>query len=535
MRHIKSIEIKGFQSHADTTLTFHPGVNAITGPSDHGKSAILRAMRWCLWNQPPTGEWMRKGCTSASVAIIMSDNTAITRSRRNDRNRYEIRLPHADKLELADFGRDVPAEVLKAHGMIPVAFDPDKPSILNLATQLEAPFFLSDSATGRARTLGRLAGVHVIDFAITLVNRDIQAIARDNRTQETEIQRLETSLMDYANLEDQDNRVTCVERLLAKVQPMTERLAALQSASKRLAEIQSGLEGTMTTYLRVQYAPAAAERLAQAEMKQAEAAKLQHSRAVLAGLVLHLDSAYMQLKQLKTAQGAAEALTMAQEAHTRHSTLTRLQQALSTVQTGLSTTQAILNRTKGAEEAGMAIVRAQEARNQVINLGRLQGLLTTAQTGLTGAQITLTRTRGAEVAGHAITGAQEAQTKAINLVRLQGLLTTAQTGLTGAQITLRRTSGAEDAHQALGTLATVQDRHTLLSRHRGTLTDVTERLAKGATVMTRLTAEIETAGRNYAEALRDAGVCPTCLQTIDPETASRIAGTITEEECTHAA
>ena len=49
---IKSIQIKNIQSHKDTSLEFSPGINAIVGSSNNGKSAVLRALYWARYNRP---------------------------------------------------------------------------------------------------------------------------------------------------------------------------------------------------------------------------------------------------------------------------------------------------------------------------------------------------------------------------------------------------------------------------------------------------------------------------------------------------
>jgi DNA repair protein SbcC/Rad50 len=46
MTYINKVRIENFQSHEDTLMEFHKGLNVITGPSDHGKSAVMRAIKW---------------------------------------------------------------------------------------------------------------------------------------------------------------------------------------------------------------------------------------------------------------------------------------------------------------------------------------------------------------------------------------------------------------------------------------------------------------------------------------------------------
>ena len=49
---IQSLQINNFQSHKYSVMELHKGVNVIIGPSDSGKTTILRALRWLVWNRP---------------------------------------------------------------------------------------------------------------------------------------------------------------------------------------------------------------------------------------------------------------------------------------------------------------------------------------------------------------------------------------------------------------------------------------------------------------------------------------------------
>lgn len=52
---IQEVTIEGYQSHTNSTFCLSPGLTVITGPSDAGKTAIIRALRWFAFNEP-TGE-----------------------------------------------------------------------------------------------------------------------------------------------------------------------------------------------------------------------------------------------------------------------------------------------------------------------------------------------------------------------------------------------------------------------------------------------------------------------------------------------
>jgi exonuclease SbcC len=61
--YIKKLSLRNFQSHRETDLEFSPGLNIIVGPSDQGKSAIIRALRWLFYNEPRGTGFIRVGET----------------------------------------------------------------------------------------------------------------------------------------------------------------------------------------------------------------------------------------------------------------------------------------------------------------------------------------------------------------------------------------------------------------------------------------------------------------------------------------
>lgn len=65
---IKSITIKNFESHEDTTIHFGPGLNLLVGESNSGKSSIIRSAAAVVNNQW-TKEMVRNGCNSCKVKM----------------------------------------------------------------------------------------------------------------------------------------------------------------------------------------------------------------------------------------------------------------------------------------------------------------------------------------------------------------------------------------------------------------------------------------------------------------------------------
>ena len=140
MKRFKGLIVENFQSHERTEITFSEGLNVFVGPSDSGKSAILRALRWVLYNQPRGSDFIRTGASRCRVTLILSDGTQIVRERSSSVNRYLIRDSEGREQIFEGFGSDVPREVLEAHGMVPLQLDEDRELTVQFGQQLEGPF-----------------------------------------------------------------------------------------------------------------------------------------------------------------------------------------------------------------------------------------------------------------------------------------------------------------------------------------------------------------------------------------------------------
>ena len=59
MRYIKKIILENFQSHKYSVIELNEELNVIVGPSDSGKSAIIRGLKWALYNEPSGDYFIR--------------------------------------------------------------------------------------------------------------------------------------------------------------------------------------------------------------------------------------------------------------------------------------------------------------------------------------------------------------------------------------------------------------------------------------------------------------------------------------------
>lgn len=239
MSDIERIIIENFQSHEYSVLQFSKGLNVITGPSDQGKSAILRALKWVLYNEPRGTDFIRHGTSTAKVTVEMSNGFKIARERSKSKNKYTVINPDGVSTVFEGFGNEVPEEVVKIHGIPRVVLDTDLRSSLNIADQLEAPFLLSETGAVRAKAIGRLTGVHIIDNAIREVMVDIR---RENQSRErvsSELDETLSKLKDYENIRIIEQRLDQSEKILSKLYHLIERKQKLEIFYSRIKELHN--------------------------------------------------------------------------------------------------------------------------------------------------------------------------------------------------------------------------------------------------------------------------------------------------------
>jgi exonuclease SbcC len=151
---LKSISLQNFQSHKNTELQFDPGVNVIVGPSDSGKSAVLRATIWTIFNRP-SGESFKSYWGGDTVVNIVLEKETISREKGKE-NLYIISSSDLKKpVEFKAFGQKIPNEISDLFNI----------SNINVQKQMDAPFLLSLTPGEVGRILNQAVKLDIIDIA----------------------------------------------------------------------------------------------------------------------------------------------------------------------------------------------------------------------------------------------------------------------------------------------------------------------------------------------------------------------------------
>ncbi len=233
---IRRIEIKNFQSHKKTNLNLSPGINAIIGSSDSGKSAILRALNWTIYNRPSgdalVSNWNKneKGkLIDDSFTTIIKDDNVLTRMKKKDFNGYIINSSIAGAI-----GTDVPEQVQDFFDL----------SEVNIQKQTDAHFLLSNTAGEVARFFNKIIKLDDIDKALYLVEKKKNGTNSEIKRTSKEIEELEPKLDSYNWIDKAEELSERLDVIYDKIQKKKHDTEELKSDIQTYNNINKSLEGS---------------------------------------------------------------------------------------------------------------------------------------------------------------------------------------------------------------------------------------------------------------------------------------------------
>ena len=156
---LRTLTIKNYQGHKELTVDLGQ-VTSLTGPTDAGKSSVLRALWWALANQGPTAPGYH-GTNDTAVSVTLDNGTAITRRRSTRGNGYTISPPGGPESAYNAIRFDVPVAVQALLAVHPNAYQ----------RQHDGAFWLSANASEVGRALNAVVDLDVIDTGLSFVKK----------------------------------------------------------------------------------------------------------------------------------------------------------------------------------------------------------------------------------------------------------------------------------------------------------------------------------------------------------------------------
>lgn len=161
--------IQNFQKWDKLKVEFDPRITVITGPSDAGKSSILRALAWICLNEPDGEDFIRHGANGCTARVYLEDGQSVCRRRGKGENAYYL-----NEDEFKAFGRggipDTIKNLLKV-GNVNFQYQKDSPYI---DIQSRPLFWFSCNATEVSRQLNEVVDLQAIDESLAKIGKTVR-------------------------------------------------------------------------------------------------------------------------------------------------------------------------------------------------------------------------------------------------------------------------------------------------------------------------------------------------------------------------
>ncbi len=246
-RKIKSVRVKNFQAHTDSTFNLENGLNLIVGTSDSGKSALARAINFVLFNISES-DFVREKEKFFEVEIVFADGAVIKRIKGKDLNSVSYKYPtDFDFTTYKAFGNNYPDEVLdfldrpvmsKALGAV------------SYSDQSNKNFLIEQPASAQPKILSTIIGTDDIQKAVDNCLSKVRSFSEQIKTSESSIKNLEEKIdTQYVDLDEEkiilDNLLNILDQINVietEVLLIESDIETLKSIKKRGNENRNNLD-----------------------------------------------------------------------------------------------------------------------------------------------------------------------------------------------------------------------------------------------------------------------------------------------------
>lgn len=223
------VKVKDFQSVQEADLEVS-GFTVLVGRSNLGKSAIIRAVRALLDNQP--GEaFVRKGAPFSEVELS-APGLNVRWKKGGGHNAYQI-----NGLDYVDVGRGAPLAVAEAGwGDLHVA-DGEDPLPVQVADQFEPLFLLNRKGAYAAKVLSDVEQVERLQACLTAAEKDRRTARATLKVRQQDLQDVRAELTAQGDLAPAEAAVKDLQQRRLRLEGLQHRLGAMEAHLDRGASL----------------------------------------------------------------------------------------------------------------------------------------------------------------------------------------------------------------------------------------------------------------------------------------------------------
>jgi len=283
---INKLQLINYESHDDTTMEFVIGINEITGPSDQGKSGIMRSLVYAEDNSPRgdamISDWtltpkgaIKKG--EGTEVHVHKGNVLLKRIRSSELNGYTLSNLN-DPLKALNSG--VPAQVKEFFNFQEV----------NIQNQLDQHFLITRSGTDVAKFFNEMINLTDLDKAQTIINKRKLNTNAKLKICKQSIEDNTTKLNTYTWIDDLEIRINQLKQWSVEIEKHTSDISVLENATQRLSSYNKDLK-------KLSNITALAPKVIELENLSTEQVGLQASITKLSGIISKYNSIEVEFKK----------------------------------------------------------------------------------------------------------------------------------------------------------------------------------------------------------------------------------------------
>ena len=244
--HIKSVRIENFANHKDTFVTLELGVNIITGTSDSGKTAFVRALMFVLDNMSSGTSYVNKLTKAkfAKVTIEFSDGRIISRTKGESVNKVEFKHPEDEKFTVySNFSSKYPEAVNTFLLNLP---KDEENKALYYAKQSKKLFLIDQTSQSMPKTLSQLLNIGDLEEVGKNLGSEVHAIEKSFKSKSKDYDQLksdidekyadlENDLLHKINLEELLNNCILIEQDCKQISKYIDKLQRLKDSNREIS------------------------------------------------------------------------------------------------------------------------------------------------------------------------------------------------------------------------------------------------------------------------------------------------------------
>lgn len=217
---IKSLTLVNFQRHERLSLTLDPNITTIIGPTDTGKSAILRSLRWLALNKPRGKSFLRWYEDKVSVTVELEKGRKVVRTQGTS-NTYKL-----DGKKYSAMGAEVPTEIQEVLRL----------SSVNFQGQHDRHYWFSETPGEVARHLNELTDLSIIDTTMAKLKSMVKKAKGQEEVFVGRVEEVEKEVGRLGYMEELDRELRLVEIIEHVAGVATTKANRLEELVERATE-----------------------------------------------------------------------------------------------------------------------------------------------------------------------------------------------------------------------------------------------------------------------------------------------------------